>query len=86
MCNTLLVRPQVCRVAQKEKVLRVALLAARNLLGYSELGLASDMVEAGLNRVRTGGMSGAVKAFEQDGDLLACARAGWTFGLEESLL
>ncbi|PNW88402.1 hypothetical protein CHLRE_01g027800v5 [Chlamydomonas reinhardtii] len=42
---------EVCRVAQKEKVFRMALAALRNLLGYQDLGLASDMVEAGLNKV-----------------------------------
>ncbi|GFR39893.1 hypothetical protein Agub_g398 [Astrephomene gubernaculifera] len=42
---------EVCRVAQKEKVFRMALAALRNLLGFEDLGLASDMVEAGLNKV-----------------------------------
>ncbi|PNH07217.1 V-type proton ATPase subunit H [Tetrabaena socialis] len=42
---------EVCRVAQKEKVFRMALASLRNLLGYQDLGLASDMVEAGLNKV-----------------------------------
>ncbi|KXZ45348.1 hypothetical protein GPECTOR_56g445 [Gonium pectorale] len=42
---------EVCRSAQKEKVFRMALASLRNLLGYEELGLASDMVEAGLNKV-----------------------------------
>lgn len=41
----------VARTAQKEKVFRVSLAALRNLLGYEELGLAGDMVEAGLNKV-----------------------------------
>ncbi|KAG2495580.1 hypothetical protein HYH03_006180 [Edaphochlamys debaryana] len=41
----------VCRTAQKEKVFRMALASLRNLLGYEDLGLASDMVEAGLNKV-----------------------------------
>lgn len=42
---------EVCRVAQKEKVFRMALASMRNLLTYEDLGLASDMVEAGLNKV-----------------------------------
>eukprot|EP00798_Chlamydomonas_sp_ICE-L_P029127 gene29127-32345_t len=41
----------VCRVAQKEKVFRVALSSLRNLLNYDDLGLASDMVEAGLPKI-----------------------------------
>ncbi len=48
-----LIRPlvEVCRSAQKEKVFRMALASLRNLLAYDELALASDMVEAGLNKV-----------------------------------
>ncbi|GLC58327.1 hypothetical protein PLESTB_001347000 [Pleodorina starrii] len=42
---------EVCRLAQKEKVFRMALASLRNLLTYEDLGLASDMVEAGLNKV-----------------------------------
>ena len=43
---------EVCRVAQKEKVFRVALSSLRNLLGYEDLArLASDMVEAGLPKI-----------------------------------
>ncbi|GLI70069.1 hypothetical protein VaNZ11_014841 [Volvox africanus] len=42
---------EVCRVAQKEKVFRMALASLRNLLTYDDLCLASDMVEAGLNKV-----------------------------------
>eukprot|EP00882_Tetradesmus_deserticola_P003843 GHRQ01004066.1.p1 GENE.GHRQ01004066.1~~GHRQ01004066.1.p1 ORF type:complete len:495 (+),score=256.12 GHRQ01004066.1:223-1707(+) len=42
---------EVVRSAQKEKVVRVALLSLRNLLGEPELGAASDMVEAGLPKV-----------------------------------
>lgn len=41
----------VCRVAQKEKVFRIALSSLRNLLNYEELALASDMVEAGLPKI-----------------------------------
>ncbi|WIA28333.1 hypothetical protein OEZ86_010883 [Tetradesmus obliquus] len=42
---------EVVKSAQKEKVVRVALLSLRNLLGEPELGAASDMVEAGLPKV-----------------------------------
>ena len=42
---------QVARTAQKEKVFRVAILSLRNLLNHEELGLASDMVEAGLPKI-----------------------------------
>ncbi|GAX82421.1 hypothetical protein CEUSTIGMA_g9849.t1 [Chlamydomonas eustigma] len=42
---------QVARVAQKEKVFRVAILSLRNLLNFEELGLAVDMVEAGLPKI-----------------------------------
>jgi V-type H+-transporting ATPase subunit H len=42
---------QVARTAQKEKVFRVAILSLRNLLNHDELGLASDMVAAGLGKV-----------------------------------
>ncbi|GIL87426.1 hypothetical protein Vretimale_1666 [Volvox reticuliferus] len=42
---------EVCRVAQKEKVFRMALASLRNLLTYDDLCLASEMVEAGLNKV-----------------------------------
>ncbi|KAI8462608.1 MAG: armadillo-type protein [Monoraphidium minutum] len=41
----------VVKAAQKEKVVRVALLALRNLLEEDNLGLAADMVEAGLPKV-----------------------------------
>ncbi|MEW5299224.1 MAG: hypothetical protein WDW36_002259 [Sanguina aurantia] len=41
----------VARLAQKEKVFRVTMSALRNLLNYTELGLASDMVEAGLPKI-----------------------------------
>jgi V-type H+-transporting ATPase subunit H len=41
----------VCRAAQKEKVFRMALSALRNLLNYDDLALASEMVDAGLNKV-----------------------------------
>ena len=39
---------EVVRSAQKEKVVRVALLALRNLLAEQQLDLAADMVDAGL--------------------------------------
>jgi len=41
----------VVRSAQKEKVVRVGLLSLRNLLDQPELGLASDMVDAGLPKI-----------------------------------
>lgn len=41
----------VVKTAQKEKVVRVGLLALKNLLEYDDLALASDMVEAGLPKV-----------------------------------
>lgn len=41
----------VVKAAQKEKVVRVGLLALRNLLEDEQLGLAADMVEAGLPKV-----------------------------------
>lgn len=43
---------EVCRLAQKEKVFRVALSSLRNLLNYEDLAsLAADMVEAGLPKI-----------------------------------
>lgn len=42
---------QVARTAQKEKVFRVAVLSLRNLLNYSEFGLATDMVAEGLPKI-----------------------------------
>lgn len=42
---------EVLKVAQKEKVVRVDLMCLRNLLTDPEIGLASDMVEAGLPKV-----------------------------------
>lgn len=39
---------EVCKTASKEKVFRVALAALKNLGAHEGLGLASDMVEAGL--------------------------------------
>ena len=41
----------MARTAQKEKVFRVAILSLRNLLNHEELGLAADMVEAGLPKI-----------------------------------
>ena len=41
----------MARTAQKEKVFRVAILSLRNLLNFEELGLAADMVEAGLPKI-----------------------------------
>jgi hypothetical protein len=38
----------VVKTAQKEKVVRVALLSLRNLLGSGDAIMASDMVDAGL--------------------------------------
>eukprot|EP00878_Enallax_costatus_P027898 GHUV01030086.1.p1 GENE.GHUV01030086.1~~GHUV01030086.1.p1 ORF type:complete len:450 (+),score=138.79 GHUV01030086.1:518-1867(+) len=43
----------VLKVAQKEKVVRVDLMCLRNMLADPELGIASDMVEAGLPKVVT---------------------------------
>lgn len=43
----------VLKIAQKEKVVRVNLMCLRNMLADAELGLASDMVEAGLPKVVT---------------------------------
>lgn len=42
---------EVCKVVQKEKVFRTALASLRNLINYQDLGLASDMVDAGLPKV-----------------------------------
>lgn len=42
---------EVARSAQKEKVFRAAMSTLRNMLNYEELGLASDMVEAGLPKI-----------------------------------
>lgn len=42
---------EVLKSAQKEKVVRVALLSLKNLLAEKELGLAADMVDAGLPKV-----------------------------------
>ncbi len=44
---------EVVKTAQKEKVVRVGLLSLRNLLAEPGLGLASDMMEAGLPKVVT---------------------------------
>lgn len=41
----------VCRTVQKEKVFRTSLASLRNLINYQDLGLASDMVDAGLPKV-----------------------------------
>ncbi len=41
----------VVKQAQKEKVVRVGLMALHNLLQHKELGLAGDAVEAGLPKV-----------------------------------
>jgi hypothetical protein len=41
----------VVKSAQKEKVVRVGLLSLRNLLDTPELGLGSDMVDAGLPKI-----------------------------------
>lgn len=42
---------EACRLAQKEKVFRMALGSLRNLLGFEDLALAGDMVEAGLMKI-----------------------------------
>ncbi|KAF6263123.1 vacuolar ATP synthase subunit H [Scenedesmus sp. NREL 46B-D3] len=63
---------EVVKSAQKEKVVRVALLSLRNLLGEPELGAASDMVEAGLPKVlATRGLQSLAEALREQAVVLS---------------